>query len=136
MAVQIVKNTDRALVGELIRMNKFVDVIVPRGGVGLTERIAKDATIPVIKHLDGICHVYIDDEADIEKAYDIALNSKVQRYAVCNAMETLLVSERIAAELCLSCQKPLLITEWSCEVAKRRNRCLALTSLMRQRRLV
>ena len=99
MAVQIVKNTDRALVGELIRMNKFVDVIVPRGGVGLTERIAKDATIPVIKHLDGICHVYIDDEADIEKAYDIALNSKVQRYAVCNAMETLLVSERIAAEL-------------------------------------
>ena len=99
MAVQIVKNTDRALVGELIRMNKFVDVIVPRGGVGLTERIARDATIPVIKHLDGICHVYIDDEADIEKAYDIALNSKVQRYAVCNAMETLLVSERIAAEL-------------------------------------
>ena len=98
MAVQIVKDTDRALVGELIRMNKFIDVIIPRGGVGLTERIAKDATIPVIKHLDGICHVYIDDEADIEKAYDIALNSKVQRYAVCNAMETLLVSEQIAVE--------------------------------------
>ena len=99
LSVQIVKDTDRALVGELITMDKFVDVIVPRGGVGLTERIAKDATIPVIKHLDGICHVYIDDEADMDKAYNIALNSKVQRYAVCNAMETLLVSERIAVKL-------------------------------------
>ncbi len=98
-AVQIIKDTDRALVGELITMDKFVDVIVPRGGVGLIERIAKDATIPVIKHLDGICHVYIDDEADLAKAYDIALNSKVQRYAVCNAMETLLVSEKIAADM-------------------------------------
>ena len=75
-----------------------MSIIVHRGGVGLTERIAKDATIPVIKHsFDGICHVYIDDEADIDKAYNIALNSKVQRYAVCNAMETLLVSERIEA---------------------------------------
>ena len=99
LSVQIVKDTDRALVRELITMDKFVDVIVPRGGVGLTERIAKDATIPVIKHLDGICHVYIDDEADMDKAYNIALNSKVQRYAVCNAMETLLVSERIAVKL-------------------------------------
>jgi len=98
-AVQIIKDTDRTLVGELITMDKFVDVIVPRGGVGLIERIAKDATIPVIKHLDGICHVYIDDEADLAKAYDIALNSKVQRYAVCNAMETLLVSEKIAADM-------------------------------------
>lgn len=98
-AVQIIKDTDRTLVGELITMDKFVDVIVPRGGVGLIERIGKDATIPVIKHLDGICHVYIDDEADLAKAYDIALNSKVQRYAVCNAMETLLVSEKIAADM-------------------------------------
>ena len=98
-AVQIIKDTDRALVGELITMGKYVDVIVPRGGVSLIERISRDATIPVIKHLDGICHVYIDDEADLEKAYSIALNSKVQRYAVCNAMETLLVSEKIAADM-------------------------------------
>ena len=98
-AVQIIKDTDRALVGELITMDKYVDVIVPRGGVSLIERISRDATIPVIKHLDGICHVYIDDEADLEKAYSIALNSKVQRYAVCNAMETLLVSEKIAADM-------------------------------------
>ena len=98
-AVQIIKDTDRALVGELITMGKYVDVIVPRGGVSLIERISRDATIPVIKHLDGICHVYIDDEADLEKAYSIALNSKVQRYAVCNAMETLLVSEKIASDM-------------------------------------
>jgi len=97
--VQIIKDTDRALVGELITMDEYVDVIVPRGGAGLIERISKNATIPIIKHFDGICHVYIDDEADFEKAYAIALNSKVQRYAVCNAMETLLVSEKIAEKM-------------------------------------
>ncbi len=95
-AVQIVATADRQAVGELITMNSFVDVIVPRGGKGLIERISKDATIPVIKHLDGICHVYIDDDADIAKAVTIAVNAKTHRYGVCNAMETLLVAESIA----------------------------------------
>lgn len=98
-AVQIIRNTDRALVGELITMDKYVDVIVPRGGASLIERITREASIPVIKHLDGICHVYIDGAADPEKAYAIAINAKTQRYAVCNAMETLLVSESIAADV-------------------------------------
>lgn len=95
-AVQIVATADRAAVGELITMNGFVDIIVPRGGKGLIERIAKEATIPVIKHLDGICHVYIDGQADIDKAVLIADNAKTHRYGVCNAMETLLVAESIA----------------------------------------
>jgi len=95
-AVQIVETTDRAAVGELITMKEFVDVIVPRGGKSLIERISKEATIPVIKHLDGICHVYIDDKADINKAIRIAVNAKTHRYGVCNAMETLLVAESIA----------------------------------------
>jgi glutamate-5-semialdehyde dehydrogenase len=94
--VQIVATADRAAVGELITMNQYVDVIVPRGGKGLIERISKDATIPVIKHLDGICHVYIDDNADVDKAIAIAVNAKTHRYGVCNAMETLLVAEGIA----------------------------------------
>ena len=95
-AVQIVETTDRAAVGELITMKEFVDVIVPRGGKSLIERISKEATIPVIKHLDGICHVYIDDKADINKAIRIAVNAKTHRYGVCNAMETLLIAESIA----------------------------------------
>lgn len=98
-AVQIVATADRAAVGELITMDQYVDVIVPRGGKSLIERISKDATIPVIKHLDGICHVYIDDKADIDKAIKIALNAKTHRYGVCNAMETLLVAEGIAAKV-------------------------------------
>ena len=98
-ALQIVRDTDRALVGELITMNEFVDVIVPRGGNSLVERITNEATIPVIKHLDGICHVYIDSQADMEKAYAISINAKTQRYAVCNAMETLLVAEDVASEI-------------------------------------
>ncbi|MEQ1560818.1 MAG: glutamate-5-semialdehyde dehydrogenase [Methyloglobulus sp.] len=98
-AVQIVATADRAAVGELITMNQYVDVIVPRGGKGLIERISKDATIPVIKHLDGICHVYIDDSADIEKAIAIAVNAKTHRYGVCNAMETLLIAESIAPKV-------------------------------------
>ncbi len=98
-AVQIVETTDRAAVGELITMNEFVDVIVPRGGKSLIERISKEATIPVIKHLDGICHVYIDDKADIDKAIRVAVNSKTHRYGVCNAMETLLIAENIAPEV-------------------------------------
>jgi len=98
-AVQIVETTDRAAVGELITLNEYVDVIVPRGGKSLIERISKEATIPVIKHLDGICHVYIDDTADIDKAVVIAMNAKTHRYGVCNAMETLLVDENIAAKV-------------------------------------
>ena len=98
-AVQIVATTDRAAVGELITMKQYVDVIVPRGGKSLIERISQDATIPVIKHLDGICHVYIDDKADLDKAVKIAINAKTHRYGVCNAMETLLVAESIAAKV-------------------------------------
>lgn len=98
-AVQVVETTDRAAVGELITMSEFVDVIVPRGGKGLIERISADAKVPVIKHLHGICHVYIDAAADEKKAIDIAFNAKCRRYGVCNAMETLLVAEEIAATI-------------------------------------
>ena len=97
--VQVVETTDRAAVGELITMPQFVDVIVPRGGKGLIERISADAKVPVIKHLDGICHVYIDDKADLDKAFTIAMNAKTHRYGVCNAMETLLVHEQVAAQI-------------------------------------
>ncbi len=95
-AVQLIGTTDRAAVGELLRLEKQVDVIVPRGGKGLIERIMAESSIPVIKHLDGICHVYIDDLADHDKAIRIAMNAKTHRYGVCNAMETLLVAEGIA----------------------------------------
>ena len=95
--VQVVNTTDRAAVGELITMTEFVDVIVPRGGKSLIERISADARVPVIKHLDGNCHVYIDDRADLQKAVAIALNAKTHRYGVCNAMESLLVAESVAA---------------------------------------
>ncbi len=98
-AVQVVETTDRAAVGELITMDNYVDVIVPRGGKGLIQRISEQATIAVIKHLDGICHVYIDGKADVDKAVNIAFNAKTHRYGVCNAMETLLVAESIAAEV-------------------------------------
>ena len=98
-AVQVINTVDRAAVGLLLTMNDFVDVIIPRGGKGLIERVSREASIPVIKHLDGICHVYIDDQADPGKAYAIALNSKTHRYGVCNAMETLLVSKTIASRV-------------------------------------
>ena len=97
--VQVVATTDRSAVGELLTMKEYVDVIIPRGGKSLIERIAGESSIPVIKHLDGICHVYIDDKADIEKAIRIAVNSKTQRYGVCNAMETLLVNKNIAGAI-------------------------------------
>lgn len=97
--VQVITTTDRAAVGELITMPDYVDVIVPRGGKGLIERISRDARVPVIKHLDGVCHVYIDDKADLEKAFAIAVNAKTHRYGVCNAMETLLVAESIAEDI-------------------------------------
>ena len=97
--VQVIKTTDRAAVGELITMPEFVDVIVPRGGKGLIERISREASVPVIKHLDGICHVYIDAQADLEKAVNIAVNAKTHRYGTCNTMETLLVHEAVAADI-------------------------------------
>lgn len=97
--VQVVETTDRAAVGELITMSQYVDVIVPRGGKGLIERISQEARVPVIKHLHGICHVYIDDKADIDKAIKVAFNAKTQRYGTCNTMETLLVNENIADQV-------------------------------------
>jgi len=96
-AVQVIETTDRAAVGELITMKEYVDIIVPRGGKGLIERVSNDARIPVLKHLDGVCHVYIDDRADSEKALRIAVNAKTQRYGTCNTLETLLVHRDIAA---------------------------------------
>ncbi len=97
--VQVIETTDRAAVGALLRLKDSIDVIIPRGGKGLIERISNESEVPVIKHLDGICHVYIDDDADIEKALRVAFNSKTQRYGTCNTMETLLVAENIAAEV-------------------------------------
>jgi glutamate-5-semialdehyde dehydrogenase len=98
-AIQVIETTDRAAVGELVTMKEFVDVIVPRGGKGLIERISSEARIPVIKHLDGVCHVYIDEDADLAKAIRVADNAKTQRYGTCNTMETLLVHERVAGEV-------------------------------------
>ncbi len=98
-AVQVIETIDRAAVGELVTMKNFVDVIVPRGGKGLIERVSNEARIPVIKHLHGVCHVYIDKQADLEKAIQIAINAKCQRYGTCNTMETLLVHEGIARQV-------------------------------------
>ena len=95
--VQVVETTDRAAVGQLIAMPEFVDVVVPRGGKGLIERISRDARVPVIKHLDGICHVYVDALADIGKAQQVAFNAKTYRYGICGAMETLLVDQAVAS---------------------------------------
>ncbi len=98
-AVQVVETTDRAAVGELITMKEYVDVIVPRGGKGLIERVSADARIPVIKHLDGNCHVYVDDDADLAKALAIVENSKTQRLGVCNAAESLLIARSVAKDM-------------------------------------
>ena len=95
-AVQVIETTDRAAVGELLRMNEYVDIVVPRGGKSLIEHVMQESRIPMIKHLDGVCHVYIDDQADIEKAIGIADNAKTQRLGTCNTMETLLVARGIA----------------------------------------
>jgi glutamate-5-semialdehyde dehydrogenase len=103
-SVQVIETTDRAAVGELLAMKDYVDIIVPRGGKGLIERVSSESRIPVLKHLDGVCHVYVDDKADIEKAIRIADNAKTQRYGTCNTMETLLVhadiAQRVLPELC------------------------------------
>ena len=98
-AVQLVDSTDRALVGALLQSEQYVDVIIPRGGKSLIERVAAESRVPVIKHLDGICHVYIDAAADAGMALNIALNAKTHRYGVCNAMETLLIHQD-AVESC------------------------------------
>jgi glutamate-5-semialdehyde dehydrogenase len=98
-AVQVIDTTDRAAVGALITMPQYVDVIVPRGGKGLIARLMEESTVPMIKHLDGICHVYIDDKADFEKALPIAFNAKCHRYGTCNTMETLLVARSVAAQI-------------------------------------
>ncbi len=97
-AVHVVQTTDRSAVGALVRMEESVDVIVPRGGKSLIERISREATVPVIKHLDGVCHVYVDDRADLDKAGEIAFNAKAQRFGTCNTMETLLVARGVAEE--------------------------------------
>ncbi len=94
--VQVVATTDRAAVGAMITMPESIDVIIPRGGKGLIERISRDARVPVIKHLDGICHIYIDDKADLDKALRVTMNAKTQRYGTCNTLETLLVDEGVA----------------------------------------
>ena len=98
-AVQVVETTDRAAVGELITMTEYVDVIVPRGGKGLIARLMQESKVPMIKHLDGICHVYIDDKADLTKARDVAFNAKCHRYGTCNTMETLLVARTVAPQI-------------------------------------
>lgn len=98
-AVQVVETTDRAAVGELLQLAGLVDVIIPRGGKSLIERVSRESRIPVIKHLDGVCHVYLDVNADMDKALAVAVNAKTQRYGTCNTMETLLVHEGRAADL-------------------------------------
>jgi len=98
-AAQLVETTDRAAVGEMLRMRECIDVIVPRGGKSLIERVSRDAAVPVIRHLDGVCHVYVDDDADLDKAMRVAFNAKARRYGICGAMETLLVAESIAHQL-------------------------------------
>ncbi len=97
--VQVIETTDRAAVGEMLKMKDHIDVIIPRGGKGLIERISRESEVPVIKHLDGICHVYIDDDADYRKAVKVAFNAKTQRYGTCNTMETLLVADAVAADI-------------------------------------
>ena len=98
-AIQVIETTDRAAVGELITMSEHVDIIVPRGGKGLIERVSNESRIPVLKHLDGVCHVYIDNRADLDKAIRIADNAKTQRYGTCNTLETLLVHKEIAPDV-------------------------------------
>ncbi len=97
--VQVIETTDRAAVGAMLKMKRSIDVIIPRGGKSLIERIAGESEVPVIKHLDGICHVYIDADADYKKAVKVAFNAKTQRYGTCNTMETLLVAEAVASDI-------------------------------------
>jgi len=107
-AVQVIETTDRAAVGELITMKAFVDVIVPRGGKGLIERITNEARVPVIKHLDGNCHIYVDDDADFDKALNVVINSKTQRLGTCNTAESLLIARSVAPMMLPKIAKVLL----------------------------
>jgi glutamate-5-semialdehyde dehydrogenase len=107
-AIQVIETTDREAVGEMLQLSEFIDVIIPRGGKGLIQRVTEQARMPVIKHLDGICHVYVDHKADIDKAVSIAFNAKTQRYGVCNAMECLLVADSVAEQV-LGKLGPMLI---------------------------
>ena len=129
-AVQVVDTIDRAAVGALITMPEYVDVIVPRGGKGLIERLMRESTVPMIKHLDGICHVYIDDKADLDKAIEIAFNAKCHRYGTCNTMETLLVANDIAAQIL-----PLLAKRFATKEVELRADSLAHTILQGYPRL-
>ena len=97
-AIQLLKNQDRTLVSQLLKSEDKVDLIIPRGGKSLIKIIASDSKVPVLKHFEGLCHVYVDDDADLKKAIDISLNAKVYRYGICGAMETLLVSKKVAEE--------------------------------------
>ena len=97
-AIQLLKNQDRALVNQLIKSEDKVDLIIPRGGKSLIKVIADDSKVPVLKHFEGLCHVFVDENADLKKAIDISLNAKVYRYGICGAMETLLVSKEVAGK--------------------------------------
>ncbi len=107
-SVQFVETTDRAAVLELIQMQNHIDVVIPRGGKGLVKRISEDARVPVIKHLEGLCHIYIDEFADLEMAVSVAFNAKTYRYGICGAMETLLVNETVAADVLPALNKKLI----------------------------
>lgn len=123
-SVQVVETIDRAAVGEMITMPDYIDVIIPRGGKGLIERISKEASVPVIKHLDGICHVFIDKEADIDKAIAVAFNAKTQRYGTCNTMETLLVDEKVSQKVL-----PVLAEKYNAEGVELRG-CAATRDIL------
>ena len=135
-AVQVIETTDRAAVGELITMKDYVDIIVPRGGKGLIERISAESRIPVLKHLDGVCHVYIDDKADLDKAIRIADNAKTQRYGTCNTMETLLVHRDIAARSCRAWRRSIWTKAWSCAATTRARALVPADETRHRRRLV
>lgn len=120
--VQVIENTSRDLVSEIASADKYIDLIIPRGSKELLKFLQKHATIPMIKHLDGVCHVFVDDSADIKKSLDISVNSKTNRFGVCNAMETLLVSEMIAVNFLPKVTKILLekkVEIRGCEVSRK-----------------
>ena len=122
-AVQLVQTTDREAVGQLIAMPQYVDVIIPRGGKGLIERISREAKVPVIKHLDGNCHVYVDDPCDIDMAVTVADNAKTQKYSPCNAIEGLLVARSVAASSCRRSARSTRPRASRCAATPRRGRC-------------
>ena len=122
-AVQVVATADRAAVGKLITMTEYVDVMVPRGGKSLIARLMEEARVPMIKHLDGICHVYVDDRADLVKALAVCDNAKTHRYGTCNTMETLLVARGIASEALPALARAFQARKWSCASMPRPVRC-------------